>query len=307
MELSVIIVNWNTRDLLAQCLESVYANPPNGEFEIIVVDNGSSDGSVDMVRERFPEVLLIENLENTGFARANNQAIRISAGRYIQLLNSDAMVTPDSLEAMATFMDFHPQAGVVGPMLINRDGSFQASFAEFPTLWTELCLLTGISRLVIGPYAPSPRPKLYAVPEQVDWVAGAAIMVRRAAIDRVGLMDETYAFYSEETDWCWRMNQWGWQVWYIPLIKVYHIGAASSRKRSHESYIQLYDSKVRFFKTAYGPRAANRLRFVIKVMAFLRLTVRALMLPITTVFSKSRTVPRIQQDIALIRHMISSD
>lgn len=307
MKLSIIIVNWNTRDLLAQCLTSVYANLPAGNFEVIVVDNASTDDSAAMVRERFPRVVLIENAKNVGFARANNQAIRVSHGGYLLLLNSDAMVTPGSIEAMMNFLDHHQQVGVAGPMLINLDDSFQASFSDFPTLWTEVSLLLGVSRWFVGPYAPSPRPKIDAVPEPVDWVAGAALLVRRAAVNEVGFLDEAYGFYSEEVDWCWRMRQVGWQTWYLPTIKVYHIGGASSRKRSLESYIQLYDSKVRFFKNAYGQNSAGRLRLAIKILALFRLVVRTLFLPLSLLSSRFEQRPRMRQDIALIRHMISSD
>jgi len=307
MELSVIIVSWNTRELLAQCLESVYANPPTGEFEIIVVDNDSADGSVAMVRERFPQVILIENSENVGFARANNQAIRCSSGEYVLLLNSDAMVLTGVLDALLGFFGTHSQAGALGPMLVNPDGSFQASYARFPTLWSEFSLMSGIARLTIGPYAPSPRPLTNEPTRQVDWVAGAAFMVRRTAIDQVGFLDESYAFYSEETDYCWRLHRQRWQVWYIPSVKVIHIGSASSRKRSLESYLLLYESKVRFFRKAYGRRYARRLRFVIKAIAAFRLMIIAITMPIFRLFSGYWPILKFRKDVALFYHALPTD
>lgn len=305
MDLSILIVNWNTRDLLAQCLESVYAYPPNGEFEVIVVDNGSSDDSCKMVEANFPTVYLLRNEKNLGFAAANNQALRIARGRFILLLNSDAKVTKGALVEMMYFLETHPTAGALGPKLINLDGSFQASYAAFPSQLSEILLLTGLARFVIGPYAPSPNPKPDETSRKVDWVAGASLMIRSSAVRDVGSLDENYFFYSEEMDWCWRLRMAGWEVWYLPSVEVAHVGGASSKGRSIESYVHLYDSKVRFFKSAYGLSAASQLRLTIKVMAMLRLVVRTLILPVTLIFSESKPMTRMRQDIALICHMDS--
>lgn len=302
ISLSILVVNWNTCDLLAQCLDSIYAHPPACNFEIIVVDNASTDDSTAMVRERFPQVSLIHNEVNMRFARANNQAIGQHRGKYMLLLNSDAEVTRGALDSMLVFLESHPHAGVLGPTLLNHDGSFQASYARFPTVWSEISQLTGITRWTIGPYAPSPRPNLQEAPEPVDWVAGAAMMVRSDAIDEVGLLDESYVFYSEETDLCWRMHQAGWQVWYIPTANVIHIGGASTQKHSVESYIRLYEAKVRFIHKAYGSGASVRLHFAIKMITALRLIARILTLPFTILLSNTSSSTKIRKEIALLRH-----
>jgi GT2 family glycosyltransferase len=300
--LSVIVVNWNTHDLLAQCLESVYAHPPSDEFEVFVVDNASADGSAQMVRERFPSVRLIKNHENVGFARANNQAIRESRGRYLLLLNSDTSVQPGVLYSMVRFLEEHPQAGAVGPKLLNPDGSFQASCADFPTLLSELLLITGLAHLIVGPYAPSPRPLPHEAARPVDWVAGAALLIRRSAIDQIGLLDEGYFLYSEETDWCWRLWQGGWEVWYLPNVAITHCAGASTRKRSATSYEQLYSSKVRFFANAYGPRAAWRLQTMLIVTGCFRLVLWALLSVIRLPVDGGRPMhTRFQQEIALLK------
>ena len=272
MDLSVVVVSWNTRDLLAECLASLFHHPPAAAWEVWVVDNASSDGSAAMVRDRFPAAHLIENQANLGFAAANNQGFRQSAGRYVLLLNSDARVRLGALDAMLKFLDGHPEVGAAGPKLVNPDGSFQASYASFPTLLSELGSITGLDRWWLGPNAPSPRPVAGEAPHAVDWVAGAALIVRRAAVDEVGPLDEGYFLYSEETDWCLRLWRAGWPVWYLPQVEVIHRAGASSRQQSTRSYSLLYQSKLRFFSRHYGGAAALALRLAYLASALARLS-----------------------------------
>jgi len=246
MELSIIIVNWNTRELLAQCLTSIYAHPLNCEFEIWVVDNASSDRSAQMVRERFSSVRLIENRENVGFARANNQAIRESMGRYVLLLNSDTQVCGNGLTLLVEFMESHPRIGITGAKLLNPDGSFQSSYANFPTLISELMNAAGLSRWVRGLHNPSCEPADSTQPHSVDWVSGACLIVRRKAIEEVGLLDEEYFMYGEEMDWCYRMNQHGWRVSLMPEVQVIHLVGQSSKLIGHEKLVWLARSHLRF-------------------------------------------------------------
>lgn len=263
MDVSVIVVNWNTKDLVTQCLQSVHDTIGSLDFEIIVVDNASTDGSPEMVCERFPQVRLLDNRENVGFAVANNQAIRASQGRYILLLNSDTVALPGALSQMVHFLDCHPDTGAVGPKLINPDGSFQASYADFPTLLTESLQAFGLARWLYGPYCPSPPPRPGERACTVDWVAGACLMVRREVVDTVGLLDEDYWMYSEETDWCYRIHQAGWNIYYLPEIEIIHIGEASSSKRHPEMVAQLYRSKWRFFSKHRSALQVNLLRAAI--------------------------------------------
>lgn len=242
-DLSIVIVNWNTRDLLAQCLQSVYDTTGSLDFEVVVVDNASTDGSQAMVRNHFPQAQLIENQKNEGFARANNQAICASRGRYILLLNSDTIVQLGALEAMVHFADRHPEAGIVGCKLLNADGSLQPSWAQFPTFWSEL----------MGRNFRKWRPMADDQAFEVDWVGGACLLARRKAIEMVGLLDEDFFMYSEETDWCFRVVRNGWKVCFLPGTGVIHFGGGSSRRASDKTLVQLYQSKLRFFHKHYGP------------------------------------------------------
>ena len=280
IDLSIIIVNWNTRDLLAQCLQSVYDTVRGLEFEVFVVDNASTDGSAAMVRERFPQVQLIENGENVGFARANNQAIERSTGHYVLLLNSDTVVTPGAIEALVKFADLRPDAGAVGPQLLNGDGSFQASYAQFPTLWTEVLLLWGIARVVYSRYFPSNPPEHSQETCECDWVGGACLLVRKEAIAEVGTLDEDYFLYVEEADWCYRLKQRGWKILYYPDARIVHYGGRSSDQWDVSRRIHLHRSKLLFFRKHRGWVQEHIFRANIRVSAFLKSALWAIVSPL---------------------------
>jgi GT2 family glycosyltransferase len=176
IDISIIIVNWNTRELLCQCLGSIQETSSGIAYEMIVVDNGSTDGSVRAVREAFPLVRLIANTENLGFARANNQGIRASRGQHILLLNSDTLVRPGALAALVRFLNQHSDVGIVGPELLNTDGTVQLSWAAFPTLWSEI---RGKNFRVRRRYATRDGCEAY----NVDWIGGACLLIRRATIE----------------------------------------------------------------------------------------------------------------------------
>jgi N-acetylglucosaminyl-diphospho-decaprenol L-rhamnosyltransferase len=262
-EVSVIIVNWNTRDLLVGCLDSIAQTASDLDVEIVVVDNASVDGSQAMVRDCFPQVKLIENRENVGFAQANNQAIRVSQGRYVLLFNSDAITTPGAIQALVSLADEKSRAGIIGARLLNPDNSFQASYTPFPTLWEEFLILTGLGRLLRGRWYPSRGPEEDKGPQIVDYVEGACMLVRRAAFEDVGGLDECYFMYAEEVDWCYAMRDRDWQVWYQPAAKVIHLGGGSSRSRRPQREADLYRSRVQFFRKHYGDRAACLLKLQI--------------------------------------------
>lgn len=252
LDISIIIVNWNTRDLLADCLNSIARTAAGMAHEIIVVDNASSDGSREMVREHFPHVRLLVNAGNVGFAKANNQAIQASAGRYVLLLNSDTVVLPGALPALVRFMDAHPQVGIVGAKLLNRDGTLQPSWARFPTVWSELL---GRNSRARERYLTREGALAFAV----DWVGGACFMICRAVVEEVGLLDEGYFMYSEEMDWCFRVRQKSWLVCYYPEAQVVHLGRQSSRQASLRMKAELYQSKLTFFHKHYGRDRARLL------------------------------------------------
>jgi len=249
-DLSIIIVNWNTRDLLIQCLKSLQQTFQRLKMEIFVVDNGSTDGSGEAVRAKFPEVIFIENRLNLGFARANNQAMRLSKGRYILLLNPDTQVKEGAIEILKAFMDHHPVAGAVGAQLVNSDGSKQNSIANFPSLATELINKSLLRWLFPGRFPGKERA--YSEPIEVDSVIGACMMVRREAMDQVGLLDEDYFLFLEETDWCYRFRKARWKVCHHPQAEVYHFQGKSAGKDKKRAKVEYYRSRYQFFKKNRG-------------------------------------------------------
>lgn len=256
MDLSISIVNWNTGALLRSCLESVFATARNPGVEVVVVDNGSTDGSPALVERAFPDVTLIRNATNQGFARANNQAIQASSGRYILLLNSDAVLLPDAARTLVEFLDSHPDAGAAGGILLNPDGSFQSSYMDFPSVLGETLLLTGLSRWLLPATFPSHGEDESWKARPVDWVSGAFLMVRREALDAVGMLDDDYFMYTEEVDWCYRMWRHDWAVYTVPSARVIHHGGGTSRRVPERKRAQLYQSKRLFMRKHYGwPRA----------------------------------------------------
>jgi N-acetylglucosaminyl-diphospho-decaprenol L-rhamnosyltransferase len=271
VDLSIIVVNWNTRELLRQCLRAVQETIEGITYEVIVVDNGSTDGSREMLRAEFPGTVLIENVENQGFARANNQGIRASRGRYILLLNSDAVLRPGAAARMIREFETHPTTGVVGARLLNPDGSFQASYADFPTLRGEFLLLTRLSRIVYGPTFPSYPERASRTRREVDWVFGACLMIRRTAIETVGLLDEEYFMYTEETDWCFRVRRAGWSVVYLPDAEVVHWSGQSAQNAPERKRSQLYRSKWLFLHKHRGAAAAFAFHVALIAVSWLKL------------------------------------
>ena len=248
MDVSVVVVSWNTRELLRQCLQSIYTNTGELRVEVLVVDNASTDGSPELVASEFPAAVLLRNERNWGFAHANNQAIARSQGRHVLLLNSDAVLLSGALQVMTTFLDQRADVGVVGAMLLNPDRSFQWSYADFPSFRGELLLATGLSRLVCPTTYPSYPPTQSRETRAVDWVSGACLMARRAAIDAIGLLDEDYFMYTEETDWCYRMRAAGWQVYFLPRAEVVHWSGRSAANVPERKRSQLYRSKWLFLR-----------------------------------------------------------
>ncbi len=261
VDLSVVIVNWNVCDLLRRCLHSILVNLPH-EIEIIVVDNASTDGSVEMVRTEFPDVRVIANTENRGFPSGNNQGITEAQGRYILLLNPDTEMLGDALATMVNYADEHPDVGVVGPQLLNTDGSVQPSRRRLPTLATAFFESTWLQpyapRRLLDHYYAHDRPD--DAIQDVDWVKGAALMARREAIEQVGLMDERFFMYSEELDWCRRFRDAGWRIVYLPTAQVIHHEGKSSEQVIAARHIHFQTSKVRYFRKYHGRLAAETLR-----------------------------------------------
>ena len=250
MDLSIIIVNWNTRDLLRDCLASVVDQTRCSAYEIIVVDNDSSDGSVEMVRGEFPDVVLIVNETNVGFAAANNQGMEIARGRYVLLLNSDTVVLDGAIDKALDFAEAHPQAGVVGCRVLNEDRSLQNTCFMYPSV---LNMALAASYL----YKVFPRSRFFGRERmtwwprddvrEVDVVTGCFMLVRRDAIEQVGLFDTNYFVYGEETDWCYRFRAAGWRVLFTAEAEIVHYGGASSKSIKEGMILQLRSSVLLFF------------------------------------------------------------
>ena len=268
--LSIIIVSWNTRKLLENCLGSILANPPISPVEIWVVDNASTDDSPRMVDEKFPQVRLVDNRENVGFARANNQAIQQCAGKYILLLNPDTLVASGALQALVDFLDKHPEAGAAGARMLKPDGSLQISSHPRPTLSREFWRLFHLDDLL--PFAWYPRTKWETnQPQEVDILAGSCLLLRKEALDQVGFLDEDYFIYCEEVDLCSRIQRAGWRMYWVPQAEVLHFGGQSTQQVPTEMFINLYHSNIKYFRKHYGGSAAQIYKLILRIAAFSRL------------------------------------
>ncbi len=262
-DVTVVVVAHNSLPWLERALESVRG------YETIVVDNGSTDGTPDVVRERFPDARLVEQ-ENVGMGGGNNAGMRLASGRYFLLLNSDAWILGDGVERLVEFADAHPDAAVVGPRLLNTDGSLQRSVRGFPTLWrlaTEYLFLRKLaprSRLLNGFYAGGFDHDEVC---EADWLYGAVLLVRRDATDSVGLFDEDFFLFSEEVDWCYRFHQAGWRVLFYPGAEAVHVGGASHGGRLYTENLR---GHLRFFAKHHGPRQAERARRLLAISLRLR-------------------------------------
>ena len=261
IDLSIVIVNWNVRDLLRRCLESIFASRLPG-LEAIVVDNASSDGSLDMLRTEFSRVTLIANADNRGFPAGNNQGLAAARGRFVMALNPDTEIVGGALRRVIAYLDAHPEVGALGPQLLNPDGSVQSSRRRFPTFATALFESTWLQG--IAPRSVLRRYTMDDVPDdtvhQVDWVTGACIAVRREVLEKVGGFDEGFFMYSEELDWCRRIRAAGWKIVYLPEAKVIHHVGQSSEQAVAARHIHFQTSKVRYFRKYYGRLAAGALR-----------------------------------------------
>ena len=233
MRLSVVFLSYNTRDLTRQALSSVLAAAEGLEVEIFVVDNASADGSADMVAEEFPQVKLICNEANVGFSAGNNVALRQVAGEYALLINTDTIVRRDALRTMVEFLDAHPEAGACGCKILDPDGTLQLdSRRGFPTPLAAFCKMSGLSRLFPKHLLIARYHMTYLDPEQtaeVEVLSGSCMMVRKSAMDQVGLLDEDYFMYGEDIDWCYRFHQAGWKIYYVPTTAIIHFRGESGR------------------------------------------------------------------------------
>ncbi|MGQ9921891.1 MAG: glycosyltransferase family 2 protein [Desulfobacca sp.] len=234
MKISVIIVSYNTSQLLHACLTSLVEANSSHEVEIFVVDNDSRDDSVAMVRRHFPQVRLIANRQNLGFAAANNQAYQEISGNYIVLLNPDARLQPGSLDRIVDFMEAHPEVGICGGRVVNSQGQLEPSARRFPNSLFKFLIISGLSdRFAHSRFFARADYKYFdhQTPLAVDWVPGTFTILRRAMLDQIGFFDDRFFLYYEETDLCLRAKRAGWQVYFFPGAEVVHVGGACSKTR----------------------------------------------------------------------------
>ena len=272
--LSVVIVSYNTRELTLKCLDTLYQRCDGLDPEVRVVDNGSQDGSAEAIRERFPQVTLIESDRNLGFGGANNLGMEGARGRFFLLLNSDAFPQPGALKALCDFLEAHPDVGAVGPRLENLDGTLQKSCYRFPSpvrvLAENLLLVAAFPNNAIwGDYRAFDHDTL----RYVDFVSGAAFVVRREVFEKTGGFDDGFFVYAEETDWQLRMHKAGWKVAFVPNMTVVHYGGQSSTAIKDRQFCEFHRSQLRFLRKHYGPVAALFARGAMCLGAVVRMTI----------------------------------
>jgi GT2 family glycosyltransferase len=278
-ELSIIIVNWNTKEYLVRCLRSVFETEKQDSWEVFVIDNGSGDGSGEEVKKAFPFVHLIQNEKNLGFAQAVNQGLKNSSGRYILLLNPDTRVKSGAIDRLVAFLDAQPDAGIAGAQLLNTDGSKQNSMANFPSLATEL-LNKSLLRLLFPKKFPGKRRHNFK-PVEVDSVIGACMMVRRDVVEQVGFLDQDYFLFLEETDWCYRIKKAGWKIYHVPQAEVYHYQGKSAGADKKRARVEYFRSRYHFFKKNRG----DGLCFVLVIGVVIRLLVETISMSIVCLFT----------------------
>lgn len=255
MDLSIIIVNYKTKDLTLACIQSVFSSTTSYNYEIILIDNASNDGTIQSVNEQYPEVVTIANKENVGFSRANNQGIRIAKGRYVLLLNSDTIVQQDTLQTMLDFMDENPIVGASGCKIVLPDGSLdKACKRGFPTPSASFYYAFGFAKLFPRIRRFNQYQLGYLDPDQqypIDSLVGAFMLVRRETIEHVGMLDEEFFMYGEDIDWCYRIKEAGWVNYYYPRTQIVHHKGASSRRKPYKIIYEFHRAMILFHNKHY--------------------------------------------------------
>ncbi len=273
VDVSIIVVAWNVRELLYNCLESVYNETKGVSFEVIYVDNASKDGSAEMVRKKFPKVKMIENEKNEGFIKATNEGIQIAEGRYVLLLNSDTIVLDNAIAKTVKFADEHPEAAVVGCKVLNPDKTLQRNCFMYASLINLLLSATYLYKIF-------PKNKFFGRERMTWWdfndvrevetVCGSFSLVRNEAIKKVGLMDETYFVYGDDPDWCYRFKKNGWKILFTPDPQIIHYGGQTTKQMTGKFRLQLSGSRLIFMKLHRSKLVFSFARLLIALFLFLR-------------------------------------
>lgn len=242
---SIIIVSWNVKELLQKCLKSIFDASEDFDFEVFVVDNASADGSVEMAREKFPQVILIANKKNLGFAKANNLAIKQSIGDYVLLLNPDTELMDNSIKKIVEFLCDNPEIGILGPKLLNPDKTWQPSTRRFPNIWNQLAIILKLPRIfprILDKYLM--RDFNGRTAREVDQVMGAAFLIRREVINKIGFLDERYFIWFEEVDYCKMAKKENFKIYYWPGAEIIHYGGESFAK------LPTFNKQIKYIKSA---------------------------------------------------------
>jgi GT2 family glycosyltransferase len=306
IDASVVIVNWNSKNYLMKCLDSIrlHAGPLNVEW--IVVDNASSDGSVEELRKCFPEVLWIESKENVGFARGNNIGIEKAVGRYICLVNPDVEFIDDCLGKLCRYMDSNQKVGICGPKILNKDGTIQYSCREYPTLWNNLCFALVLHRLF-------PKKKFFSNElmsyfdhnelREVDALSGCFMVARREALIEVGLLDDGFFMYSEDVDWCRRFHEKGWKVVFNPETEAIHYGGGSSANVSVRSAVEQERASLQYWSKHHGKMKTSLIRLILLVKHAVRI-IPSVVAYLIRPGERRQSMDRLSRDTACMRNAL---
>jgi len=277
MELSIIIVNFNTRQLLFNCLKSIFTETKNISYEVIIVDNGSTDDSLSFVKKHFPQVKIITNKKNLGFAKASNQGVTIAKGKYLLFLNSDTLILNKAIEKSLKFIIKNPQINILGCRLLNKDRSIQPSIGFFPQLKQLFLMMFFLDDIpfinrLMKPYQQS-RIDFYCKTQEVDWVTGAFLLLSKKVINKIGGFDEDFFMYNEEVDFCYRAKKEGFKVWFYHEPEIIHLKGKSSQEGFKTAVLGEYQGLEKFYKKYQSSLANQQLRFLLKFGALLRIVV----------------------------------
>lgn len=306
-KLSIIIVSWNARDYLIKCLESLAQGLLGVPAEVIVVDNFSSDGSADAVEKFSPKVNLVRNDQNYGFAKANNMGIKLSSGEYLCLLNSDVIVGKNCFSQLLTCMDSNPNIGMLGPRTLNADGTLQRSCFTLPTVWNSFCRVFALD-------AAFPNIKMFGTRlmtyfphnemRAVEALNGCFLLIRRKALNEVGLLDEGFFIYGEDLDWCKRFGDSGWEVVYYPLVEAVHYGGASSSNAPIRFFLEMQRADLRYWRKHKGLKG----EMLYYLMLLLHHTLRILgYAPLSIIRHRLRTVRsyKLRRSVESLRWLVT--
>ena len=305
MDISIVIVAWNAQRYLQLCLDSLRASPPSREFEVIVVDNASSDDTVKMLESEYPWVKLVKSGENLGFSKGNNLGIRQCRGRYIGLVNPDVQVLPGCLDALADFLDANPKVGCVGPRVLNPDMTLQSTCRRFPTLWNNFCTATGLAGYFRGSRFFAGEHMFYFRHDRtmpVNVLVGCFTVVRREAFDAVGLLDEGLFMYGDDVDWCRRAWNTGWQVVFFPGARAIHDRGKITAPYPVRFAVAQQKSILYYWSKHHGSFRSYTIRCII----FFHHLVRYLFAMLTGLMRVPRSLDNVRRDVsaACLRELV---